>query len=93
MEIGRRVRIRMVRRSLLIQDEPIDLWMVLDEAVTLRILPCDVGTHAGLDETFAILEFSIIRSTVLTTEESTVMIEMLVEEPLWKLRPRVSGST
>ena len=36
--------------------------------------------------------FDTIQSTALTPEESTKMIEMLVEEPLWKLRPRVSGS-
>jgi transcriptional regulator with XRE-family HTH domain len=151
-ELDRRVRVRMERQSLLIQDDPIDLWVVLDEAVvsrpvggddvmrdqlvrlveaaelpnvTLQILPFQVGAHAGMDGPFAILDFpeaedpdvvyaesatgglylektdelkkygtifDTIQSTALTPEESTKMIEMLVEEPLWKLRPRVSGS-
>ena len=133
------------------QDDPIDLWVVLDEAVlsrpvggdevmraqlvrlleaavlpnvTLQVLPFSAGAHAGMDGTFAILDFpeaedhnvvyaenatgglfleksdeldkygsifDTIRATALTPEESTEMIAMLVEEPLWKLRPRVSG--
>ena len=83
-EIEQRVRVRMARQSLLIQDDPIDLWVVLDEAVlsrpvggdavmldqlsrlitaarlpnvTLQVLPFAVGAHAGMDGTFAILEF------------------------------------
>ncbi|MFF5084746.1 helix-turn-helix domain-containing protein [Actinoplanes sp. NPDC000266] len=151
-EIEQRVRVRMERQSLLIQDDPIDLWAVLDEAVvsrpvggdavmrdqlaklinaarlpnvTLQILPFAAGAHAGMDSTFAILEFeeegdadvvyidnatgglflekaeelgkyiSIfenIQATALPPEESIEMIEMLVEEPLWKSNRRVSGS-
>jgi transcriptional regulator with XRE-family HTH domain len=151
-EIDRRVHVRMARQSLLIQDDPIDLWVVLDEAVlsrpvggdevmrdqlvrlieaaalpnvTLQVLPFAAGAHAGMDGTFAILDFpeagdpdvvyaenatgglflekteeihkyrrtfESIQATALTPEESTKMIEVLVEEPLWKLRPRVSGS-
>ncbi|MEU4156201.1 helix-turn-helix transcriptional regulator [Actinoplanes sp. NPDC026670] len=34
--IAQRVRVRMQRQSLLIQDDPIDLWVVLDEAVVSR---------------------------------------------------------
>ncbi|HEX8632313.1 MAG TPA: helix-turn-helix transcriptional regulator [Catenuloplanes sp.] len=83
-EIHRRVSVRMARQSLLKQDDPIDLWVVLDEAVlsrpvggdvvmraqlerlvkatelpnvTLQILPFEVGAHAGMDGTFAILDF------------------------------------
>ncbi|WP_250032149.1 helix-turn-helix domain-containing protein [Paractinoplanes maris] len=83
-DIERRVRVRMERQSLLIQDDPIDLWVVLDEAVvsrpvggdkvmrdqlarlittarlpnvTVQILPFAAGAHAGMDGTFAILEF------------------------------------
>lgn len=83
-ETLRRVHVRRARQSLLIQDDPIDLWVVLDEAVvsrpvggdevmrdqlrhlavtselpnvTLQILPFDVGAHAGMDGTFAILDF------------------------------------
>lgn len=84
-EIDKRVRVRMVRQSLLTQDDPLDLWVVLDEAaisrpvggravmrkqyeklvqaselpnVCLQILPFDVGAHAGLDGTFAILLYN-----------------------------------
>jgi hypothetical protein len=35
-EIDRRVHVRLARQSLLIQDDPIDLWVVLDEAVLSR---------------------------------------------------------
>jgi hypothetical protein len=153
LEIDRRVHVRMARQSLLTQDDPIDLWVVLDEAVlsrpvggdevmldqlvrlveaaklpnvTLQILPFAAGAHAGMDGTFAILDFpeaadpdvvyaenatgglflekadeldkyssifDTIRSTALTPEGSIAMIEMLVEEPLWKSRPKVSEST
>ncbi|OJF14916.1 helix-turn-helix domain-containing protein [Couchioplanes caeruleus] len=151
-EIEQRVRVRMARQALLIQDDPIDLWVVLDEAVlsrpvggdevmrdqllrlaemtelpnvTLQILPFAVGAHAGMDGTFAILDFpdaedpnvvfaenatgglflektdelrkynsifDTIQATALSPEESKNMIVMLAEEPLWKSRPRVSGS-
>ncbi|GAB2580011.1 hypothetical protein Aab01nite_56270 [Paractinoplanes abujensis] len=151
-EIEQRVRVRMERQSLLIQDDPIDLWVVLDEAVvsrpvggddvmrdqlarlintaqlpnvTLQIMPFAAGAHAGMDGTFAILEFEeegdadvvftenatgglflekaeelgqynsifeTIRTSALPPEESIGMIHMLVEEPLWKSKRRVSGS-
>jgi transcriptional regulator with XRE-family HTH domain len=151
-EIEQRVHVRMARQSLLTQDDPIDLRVVLDEAVLSRpvggdnvmrdqllrlvdaarlpnviiqILPFAAGPHAGMDGTFAILEFEededadvvfaenatgglflekaeelrkyysifeTIRATALDPEASIEMIEMLVEEPLWKLKRRVSGS-
>ena len=83
-EVDRRVRVRLGRQSLLNQDDPIELWVVLDEAVvsrpvggdgvmraqlerlveasdlpnvTLQILPFEAGGHAGMDGTFAILDF------------------------------------
>lgn len=150
-EIEQRVRVRMARQSLLTLDDPIDLRVVLDEAVlsrpvggpavmldqferlieaarlpnvTLQILPFVVGAHAGMDGTFAILEFEeeqdanvvftenatgglflekseelikytsifeSIRAAALSSEESIDMIEMLIEEPLWKSKRRVSG--
>lgn len=150
---AQRVRVRMERQSLLIQDDPIDLWVVLDEAVvsrpvggdavmrdqlqqlvdtarlpnvTLQILPFAVGAHAGMDGAFAILDFpsagdpavvfaenaagglflekddelrkyltvfDTIRASALDPAESIDMIAMLIEEPLWKSRRRVSGST
>jgi transcriptional regulator with XRE-family HTH domain len=151
-EIEQRVRVRMQRQALLIQDDPIDLRVVLDEAVlsrpvggepvmldqlkklieaarlpnvTLQILPFAAGAHAGMDGSFVILEFEeegdadvvfidnatgglflekaeelrkyisifdTVRATALPPEESIEMIEMLVEEPLWKSKRRVSGS-
>jgi len=151
-EIEQRVRVRMQRQALLIQDDPIDLWVVLDEAVlsrpvggepvmldqlkklietarlpnvTLQILPFAAGAHAGMDGSFVILEFEeegdadvvfidnatgglflekaeelskyvsifdTVRASALPPEESIEMIEMLVEEPLWKAKRRVSGS-
>jgi len=93
--------------------------------VTLQILPFEVGAHAGMDGTFAILEFEeegdadvvfvdnatgglflekteeltkyvsifdTIQATALGPGESARMIQMLVEEPLWKWKRRVSGS-
>jgi transcriptional regulator with XRE-family HTH domain len=152
LKIDRRVHVRMARQSLLIQDDPIDLWVVLDEAVlsrpvggdavmrdqmrrlieaaqlpnvTLQVLPFSAGAHAAMDGSFAILDFpeagdpdvvyaenatgglflekgdeikkyssifDAIQAAALTPEESIQMIAMLIEEPLWKLRPRVSGS-
>jgi Domain of unknown function (DUF5753)/Helix-turn-helix domain len=83
-EVDRRVRVRLGRQSLLSQDDPLELRVVLDEAVvsrpvggdevmraqvqrlveaadlpnvTLQVLPYDVGAHAGMDGTFAILDF------------------------------------
>jgi hypothetical protein len=151
-EIEQRVRVRMARQSLLTLDDPIDLRVVLDEAVlsrpvggpavmvdqfqrlieaarlpnvTLQILPFVVGAHAGMDGTFAILQFEeerdadvvftenatgglflekaeelikysstfeSIRAAALSPEESIEMIEILIEEPLWKSKRRVSGS-
>jgi transcriptional regulator with XRE-family HTH domain len=98
-EIEQRVRVRMARQSLLISDDPIDLQVVLDEAVvsrpvggpavmvdqlhrlieaarlpnvTLQILPFEVGAHAGMDGTFAILEFEEERDAdVVFTENAT----------------------
>ena len=35
-EVDKRVRVRMSRRSLITQDDPLDLWVVLDEAVLRR---------------------------------------------------------
>lgn len=83
-EVERRVHVRMRRQSLLDQDDPVDLWVVLDESVlsrpvggdavmrrqmdrlveaaelanvTLQVLPFEAGAHAGMDGTFAILNF------------------------------------
>jgi transcriptional regulator with XRE-family HTH domain len=83
-EVERRVSVRMARQSLLTQDDSIDLWVVLDEAVvsrpvggdtvmraqlqrlaeaadlpnvTIQVLSFEAGAHAGMDGTFAILDF------------------------------------
>ncbi|MBO4204560.1 helix-turn-helix domain-containing protein [Micromonospora echinofusca] len=83
-QIDQMVRVRLGRQSLLSQDDPIDLWVVLDEAVvsrpvggdavmraqlrhlvetanlpnvTIQLLPFEVGAHAGMDGSFAILDF------------------------------------
>jgi transcriptional regulator with XRE-family HTH domain len=48
-EITQRVRIRMARQSLLIQDDPIDLRVVLDEAVLSRPVGGDTVMHDQLD--------------------------------------------
>lgn len=37
-ELDRRIHVRRIRQSLLTQDDPIDLWVVLDEAVFHRIV-------------------------------------------------------
>ncbi len=98
-EIDRRVRVRMQRQSLLIQDDPINLWVVLDEAVlrrpvggpgimraqllqlleavempnvTIQVLPFAHGAHAGMDGTFAILDFpEMDDSDVVFAENAT----------------------
>lgn len=152
-EIAQRVRVRMARQELLTQEDPTELWVVLDEAVlsrpvggdavmrdqllrlaeasaapnvTLQILPFAVGAHAGMDGTFSILDFpddedpnvvfaenatgglflektdelrkydwifDTIRAAALSPEESRDAIVLLAEEPLWKSRSRVSGSS
>lgn len=83
-EVDSRVRVRMRRHSLLEQEDPVDFWVVLDEAVvsrpvggdevmrrqlerlveaaelpnvTLQVLRFEAGAHAGMDGTFAILNF------------------------------------
>lgn len=152
-QVVQRVRVRSNRQSLLTQDDPIDLWVVLDEAVvsrpvggdevmraqlrrlvevaelpnvTIQLLPFDVGAHAGMDSSFTILLFAEsgdpdvvyaenamgglflekqdelqrfnyifdhIRAVAMRPEESIEHIAELVEEPLWKWRPRGSGRT
>ncbi len=37
-EVDRRVRVRMARQSLLVQDDPLDLWVVLDETIFHRLV-------------------------------------------------------
>jgi hypothetical protein len=152
-DADRRVRVRMGRQSLLTQDDPLNLWVVLDEAVvsrpvggdavmraqvarlleaaelpnvSLQVLPFSVGAHAGMDGTFAILNFpesgdpdvvyaenatgglflekhdelrkysfifDHISAAALREDHSVALLSELAKEPLWKSRPKVSGST
>jgi transcriptional regulator with XRE-family HTH domain len=83
-ELDQRMHVRKMRQSLIDQDDPLNFWVVLDEAVfhriignasvmaeqldhlammaerpcvTLQLLAFDAGAHAGIDGTFAILEY------------------------------------
>ncbi|MEV7228360.1 helix-turn-helix transcriptional regulator [Polymorphospora sp. NPDC051019] len=47
-EVERRVRVRLQRQSLLIQDDPIEVWVVLDEAVVSRPVGGDEVMRAQL---------------------------------------------
>lgn len=82
--LNRRLEVRNIRQSLLTQEDPLDFWVVLDEAafhravgsgsvmrnqltslveqaqkpnITIQVLPFSVGAHAGMDGTFAILQY------------------------------------
>jgi transcriptional regulator with XRE-family HTH domain len=82
--LDRRIEVRKIRQSLLSQEDPLDFWVVLDEAafhrvvgsssvmrdqlmwlveqaqrpnITVQVLPFSVGAHAGMDGTFAILQY------------------------------------
>ncbi len=48
-EIEQRVRVRMGRQSLLTQDDPIELWVVLDETVVSRPVGGDTVMRAQLE--------------------------------------------
>jgi hypothetical protein len=48
-EVEQRVRVRLGRQSLLIQDDPIDLWVVLDETVVSRPVGGDAVMRAQLE--------------------------------------------
>jgi len=83
-DLDRRIHVRSRRQSLLSQDDPLNLWVVLEEAVfhrivgdasvmaeqldhlalmaelphvTVQVLAFEAGAHAGMDGTFAILEY------------------------------------
>jgi transcriptional regulator with XRE-family HTH domain len=94
--------------------------------VKIQLLPFELGAHAGMDGTFAILDFQesrdrsivfaenatgglfidkfdevqrylrlfdIIHTAALGPEHTVARIKELVEEPLWRSRPRGSAST
>jgi transcriptional regulator with XRE-family HTH domain len=83
-ELEQRMQVRRRRQSLIDSDDPLNFYVVLDEAifhrvvgnasimaeqldhlammgerphVTLQVLPFEAGAHAGIDGTFAILEY------------------------------------
>ena len=64
-EVERRVRVRMERQSLLMQDDPIDLWMVLDEAVLSRPVGGDAVMRAQLHHLVVTAELPNVTLQVL----------------------------
>lgn len=48
-EVDRRVRVRMARQSLLVQDDPLDLWVVLDETIFHRLVGGSAVMREQLD--------------------------------------------
>lgn len=83
-EVERRVRVRMERQSLLMQDDPIDLWMVLDEAVVSRPVGGDAVMRAQ------------IHHLVVTAELPNVTLQVLpfaaARTPAWTERSQFSTS-
>ena len=59
-DVDRRVRVRMARQSLLLQDDPLDLWVVLDETIFHRL----VGGAAVMREQLEHLASAATRSNV-----------------------------
>jgi transcriptional regulator with XRE-family HTH domain len=49
-ELDRRIRVRLTRQSLVTQDEPLDLWVILDEAVLHRMVGDASVMRAQLDK-------------------------------------------
>ncbi|GAB7041383.1 MULTISPECIES: helix-turn-helix domain-containing protein [Catenuloplanes] len=64
-EVERRVRVRMERQSLLMQDDPIDLWMVLDEAVVSRPVGGDAVMRAQIHHLVVTAELPNVTLQVL----------------------------
>ncbi|WP_306836369.1 helix-turn-helix domain-containing protein [Catenuloplanes nepalensis] len=64
-EVERRVRVRMERQSLLMQDDPIDLWMVLDEAVVSRPVGGDAIMRAQIHHLVVTAELPNVTLQVL----------------------------
>lgn len=48
-EVDRRVRVRMARQSLLVQEDPLDLWVVLDETIFHRLVGGSAVMREQLD--------------------------------------------
>jgi hypothetical protein len=64
-EVERRVRVRLGRQSLLTQDDPIDLWVVLDEAVVSRPVGGDAVMRAQLERLVSAAELRNVTLQVL----------------------------
>jgi hypothetical protein len=64
-EAEKRVRVRMNRQSLLTQDDPLDLWIVLDEAVLHRPVGGRVVMREQLDHLVQVAEWPNVTLQVL----------------------------
>jgi transcriptional regulator with XRE-family HTH domain len=67
-EVERRVRVRLNRQSLLTQEDPIDLWVVLDEAVLSRPIGGDAVMCAQLERLIEAAELPNVTLQVLPFE-------------------------
>jgi transcriptional regulator with XRE-family HTH domain len=67
-EVEQRVRVRMGRQSLLSQDDPIDLWVVLDEAVISRPVGGEAVMRTQLERLVAAAELPNVTLQVLPFE-------------------------
>lgn len=67
-EVERRVRVRLNRQSLLTQEDPIDLWVVLDEAVLSRPIGGDAVMSAQLERLVEAAELPNVTLQVLPFE-------------------------
>jgi transcriptional regulator with XRE-family HTH domain len=64
-EVAKRVRVRIGRQSLLTQDDPIDLWVVLDEAVLRRPVGGTEVMRRQLDHLVAVADLPNVTIQVL----------------------------
>jgi transcriptional regulator with XRE-family HTH domain len=64
-EIDSRVRVRMARQALLTQEDPVDLWCVLDEAALMRPIGGADVMHDQLDRLVAAAELPHVTLQVL----------------------------
>lgn len=67
-EVERRVRVRLGRQPLLTQDDPIDLWVVLDEAVVSRPVGGDGVMRAQVERLVAVADLPNVTVQVLPFE-------------------------
>lgn len=67
-QVDQRVRVRLGRQSLLSQDDPIDLWVVLDEAVVSRPVGGDAVMRAQLERLVEAAELPNVTLQILPFE-------------------------